>query len=173
MTVVPGSSSLDDLLALLPDNTAGEISPADMRTIVTELYNGAHPPYLSMVNEGPLTLGVAAVFAAIPGTSPATVTFENPTVAQVVISAHVDTIANNNAVQICLALSGATVVAAGAKPEAVLWAGGKSQVQSSLEVSSVQSFAAGATTLTPMYTAQVTGTQVSAMAAYIAVIGGA
>ena len=34
---------LDDLLALLPDNTAGDISAADMRTIVTDLYNNAQP----------------------------------------------------------------------------------------------------------------------------------
>jgi|SRR5262245_11597715 len=31
--------TLDDLLALLPDNTVGDISAADMRTIVTELWN--------------------------------------------------------------------------------------------------------------------------------------
>lgn len=31
--------TLDELLALLPDNTTGEISAADFRTIVTELYN--------------------------------------------------------------------------------------------------------------------------------------
>jgi hypothetical protein len=31
--------TLDDLLALLPDNTSGEISAADLRTIVTELWN--------------------------------------------------------------------------------------------------------------------------------------
>lgn len=30
--------TLDDLLALLPDNNTGEISAADMRTIVTELF---------------------------------------------------------------------------------------------------------------------------------------
>jgi hypothetical protein len=34
--------TLDELLALLPDNTTGEISPADLRTIVTDLYNYAH-----------------------------------------------------------------------------------------------------------------------------------
>lgn len=34
---------LDDLLALLPDNTSGEITAADMRTIVTDLYNAAQP----------------------------------------------------------------------------------------------------------------------------------
>src|SRR5262245_21878532 len=34
--------TLDELLALLPDNTTGEISPADMRTIVTDLFNAAH-----------------------------------------------------------------------------------------------------------------------------------
>jgi hypothetical protein len=33
------SLTLNELLALLPDNTTGEISAADLRTIVTELYN--------------------------------------------------------------------------------------------------------------------------------------
>jgi hypothetical protein len=35
-------SELNDLLALLPDNSSGEISAADLRTIVTELYNDAN-----------------------------------------------------------------------------------------------------------------------------------
>jgi hypothetical protein len=34
--------TLSDMLALLPDNTTGEISPADMRAIVTDLYNAAN-----------------------------------------------------------------------------------------------------------------------------------
>lgn len=34
--------TLDQMLALLPDNTAGEISPADMRAIVSDLYEAAH-----------------------------------------------------------------------------------------------------------------------------------
>ena len=47
--------TLDDLLALLPDNTTGAISAADMRTIVTELYNDANPAYINVVNQGPAT----------------------------------------------------------------------------------------------------------------------
>lgn len=34
---------LDDMLALLPDNSSGDISAEDMRTIVTDLYNAAQP----------------------------------------------------------------------------------------------------------------------------------
>ena len=34
---------LDDMLALLPDNTSGDISAADMRSIVTDLYSNAQP----------------------------------------------------------------------------------------------------------------------------------
>lgn len=33
--------TLDDLLALLPDNTSGAIDAADLRTVVTELWNKA------------------------------------------------------------------------------------------------------------------------------------
>ena len=31
--------TLEELLALLPDNTTGEIDAADLRTVVTELFN--------------------------------------------------------------------------------------------------------------------------------------
>jgi len=34
--------TLDEMLALLPDNTTGEISPADLRAIVSDLYDAAH-----------------------------------------------------------------------------------------------------------------------------------
>lgn len=34
--------SLDEMLALLPDNTSGEIGADDLRTIVTELFTAAH-----------------------------------------------------------------------------------------------------------------------------------
>lgn len=37
--------TLDDLLALLPDNNSGQIGADDLRTIVTELYNSAHRNY--------------------------------------------------------------------------------------------------------------------------------
>lgn len=61
---------LDDLLALLPDNTAGEISAADMREIVTELWNYT-VSVQAMVNTLVVTTvptvqdGVAAATAAI------------------------------------------------------------------------------------------------------------
>lgn len=37
-------ATLEELLALLPDNETGQISAADMRTIVTELYNQSAEP---------------------------------------------------------------------------------------------------------------------------------
>ena len=36
--------TLEELLALLPDNATGDIGADDMRTIVTDLYNAAHAP---------------------------------------------------------------------------------------------------------------------------------
>jgi len=36
------SMTLDEMLALLPDNTTGEIDAADLRAIVTDLYDAAH-----------------------------------------------------------------------------------------------------------------------------------
>lgn len=36
-------SSLEDLLALLQDNTSGDISAADLRDVVTSLWDGQEP----------------------------------------------------------------------------------------------------------------------------------
>jgi hypothetical protein len=149
---------LDDLLALLPDNTTGEISPADMRTIVTSLYNDANPSYANVVPGGTFNLAVHAAYTALTPAVVGSTSFDTPTEVQVIISANVDTLAANNAVQVALDLSGATVVAAGSKPEQVLWVGGKQQVQSTLEVTYLQSFAAGTTNLQVMYTAQAAAT---------------
>ena len=162
--------TLDDLLALLPDNSTGEISAADMRTIVTDLYNAAHPLYLDRVNQGPVTLPAAPSWANIPTSMPQTVTFTDITVCQMCISVNLDTGGANNAVQAALDLSGATVVAAGSRPEQVLWVGGKQQVQSTVEVSSLQTFNPGTTTLQPKYTAQAANAVVSAMAFMVTVI---
>ena len=43
--------TLDDLLALLPDNSTGEIDAADLRAIVTELWNVANSQALVLVYE--------------------------------------------------------------------------------------------------------------------------
>jgi hypothetical protein len=37
--------TLDEMLALLPDNNTGAIDAIDIRTIVTELYNAAHTAF--------------------------------------------------------------------------------------------------------------------------------
>jgi hypothetical protein len=161
---------LDELLALLPDNTTGQISAADMRTIVTDLYQAAHPLYLDRVNQGPVTLPAAASWANIPTSVAQTLTFTDTTVAQMCISVNLDSVVNNNQVQIALDLSGATVVAAGSRPEQVLWAGGRQAVQSTLEVTSIQTFNPGTTTLQPKYTAQAANAIVSAMAFIVTVI---
>jgi hypothetical protein len=150
--------TLSDLLALLPDNTSGEISPADMRTIVTELYNDANPPYANVVNQGPATLAVNAAFVAVPGTAPYAFTLSDPADVQFVLSLNVDTQAANNAVQVGLDMSGATTVAVGSKPEQVLWIGGKQPVQARLEVTFIAALAAGVTNLALKYTAQAAAT---------------
>jgi hypothetical protein len=164
--------TLTDLLALLPDNTTGEISAADMRTIVTELFNASHLPYASVVNQGPFTLATAAAFAPLPSAVTGSVTFTDDTDCMVVVSCHLDTMAANNAVQLAIALTGATVVAAGSKPEQVLWAGGKQAIQSSLEVSYFQTFKAGTTTYQAEYTAQAAGAQMTALAILVTAMVG-
>ena len=161
---------LADLLALLPDNSSGEISPADMRTIVTELYNDANPPYLNVVNQGPASLVTNAAWTSVPGTSvfPFTVN-EDYADLEFVLSLNVDTQANNNAVQVGLDLTGATVVPVGSKPEQVLWVGGRQSVQVTLEETFIQRLNTGTTNIALKYTAQSAAT-LSAMAVIAAVI---
>lgn len=54
---------LDDMLALLPDNTAGDISALDIRTIVTDLYNQS----LAVQAAGqPLDSDLTAIAALVP-----------------------------------------------------------------------------------------------------------
>jgi len=83
---------------------------------------------------------------------------------QFVLSLNVDSVANNNQIQVGLDMSGATTVAVGSKPEQVLLIGGKQQVQATLEVTFIQALAAGTTNLALKYTAQVAGGLLSAMA---------
>ena len=163
---------LDDLLALLPDNTTGEISPADMRTIVTSLYGDANPPYLEVIGSGPITLAAAATFTPIPGAvgMAGNIGFDVPTVCQVVISGNVDSVVNNNTIQLALALTGATVVPAGTHPEQVLYVGGKQAVASTLEVTYLQTFQAGTTTGTVEYTASLASATVSGLALLVTAV---
>ena len=164
--------ALADLLALLPDNTTGDISPADMRTIVTALYNDANPPYANVVNQGPATLALAATWTAVPGTAPYAITLDEAADVQFVVSLNVDSVANNNQIQVGLDMTGATTVAVGSKPEQVLLVGGKQQVQARLEVTFVAALAAGVTNIALKYTAQVAGGQLSAMAVQAVTVSG-
>jgi hypothetical protein len=164
--------TLDELLALLPDNNTGAITPADMRTIVTELYNAAHPPYQNVVNQGPANLVTHATWTPVPGTGPFNyIIADDNTVVQFILSLNADTLANGNQVQVGLDISGATVVPVGSKPEQVLWIGGKQQVQATLEVTFLQTLMAGTNIIAPEYTAQAAAT-LSAMAVIANVVSG-
>jgi hypothetical protein len=161
--------TLDDLLALLPDNTTGQISPADMRTIVTELYNDANPTVANVVNPGPANLVVNAGWTAVPGTSPFAFALAEPETVQFVLSLQADTLAANNQVQLGLDLSGATTVTVGSKREQLIWLGGKQSVQATMEVTFIQAINAGTTNLQLKYTAQAAAT-LTAMAAMATIV---
>jgi hypothetical protein len=161
--------NLSQLLALLPDNSTGQISPADMRTIVTELYNDANPPYLSVINQGPANLVNNAAWTNVPGTVSHPLTLDENSDMMFVVSLNVDTLAANNAVQVGLDLSGASVVPVGTHPEQVLWLGGKQPVQATMEVTYVQTLGAGTTNVQLRYTAQA-GATLSAMEVIASVI---
>jgi hypothetical protein len=166
------TTTLADLLALLPDNTTGEITPADMRTIVTELWNGSHPPVWNIVNQGPFVLAAHAAWTDLAPPVTGVVTLDDPTTAQFCLSLNVDTLGANNAVQLGLDLSGATVVPVGSKPEQVLWIGGKQPVQATVEVTFLQALAAGTTNLAIRYTAQAAA-NVTALALIGTIVAGA
>jgi hypothetical protein len=161
--------TLDELLALLPDNTTGQITAADMRTIVTELYTDANPPFSNIVNQGPAGLVANATWTVVPGTSSHPLTFNDPQDLQFVLSLNVDTLGANNQVQVGLDMTGATVVAVGSKPEQVLWLGGKQQVQATSEVTFMQRLEAGTTNVQLKYTAQGAAT-LTAMAVIASVV---
>ena len=162
--------NLSDLLALLPDNQSGEISPADMRTIVTELYNDANPPYINVVNQGPATLALAGSWTAVPGTGSYPFTLAEAQDVLFVLSLRADSMVNANQIQVGLDLSGATVVAVGSKPEQVLLVGSKQQVQATLEVTFLAKLNAGTTNIALKYTAQAAGGVLSAMAVIASVV---
>ena len=143
-----------------------------MRTIVTALYNDANPPYANVVNQGPATLAVAAAWTAVPGTAPYAFSLDDAADVQFVVSLNVDSVANNNQIQVGLDMTGATTVAVGSKPEQVLLVGGKQQVQARLEVTFVAALAAGVTNIALKYTAQVAGGQLSAMAVQAVTVSG-
>jgi hypothetical protein len=157
-------------LALLPDNTSGDISPADMRVIVTELYNDANPPYANVVNQGPATLALAGTWTPIPGTSSFPFTLGENQDVLFVVSLNVDSAVNSNQIQVSLDMTGATVVPAGSRPEQVLLVGGKQQLQATLEITFMAKMNAGTTNIAPKYTAQVAGGILSAMAVIASVV---
>jgi hypothetical protein len=161
--------NLNELLALLPDNTTGEISPADMRTIVTELYNDANPPFINVVNQGPASLVTHPTWTVVPGTSSQPLTLDSADDMLFVLSIDVDSQTANNQVQVGLDVSGATTVAVGSKPEQVIWIGGKQPVQATMEVTYIQRLNAGTSNFQLKYTAQGAAT-LSAMAVIASVI---
>ena len=161
--------NLNELLALFPDNTTGQISPADLRTAITELYNDANPPYANVVNQGPANLVANAAWTVVPGTNPFAYTAPEDQDLEFVLSLNADTLGANNAVQVGLDLTAATVVPVGSKPEQVLWIGGKQQVQATAEVTFIQHLVAGTTNIQLKYSAQGAAT-LSALAVIAAVI---
>lgn len=166
--------TLDELLALLPDNTIGDIGADDLRTIVTDLYTAAHGvDYVSRVHQGPFTLPSSSTFVPLPAPGPVagTITLTDDRVMLVVLSANIDTMSTNNQVEMGINFGGATDIPVGNNPEQVLWCGGKQPVQSTLEVTFVQVFSAGITDLDVRYKAQANGAEVTALAIFAVVLG--
>jgi hypothetical protein len=123
-----------------------------------------------VVNQGPATLGVAGPWTAVPGTSAYPFTLSENQDVLFVLSLNVDSVANNNQIQVGLDMTGATTVVVGTNPEQVLLVGGKQQLQATLEVSFIVKMNAGTTNIALKYTAQVAGGILSAMAVLASVV---
>jgi hypothetical protein len=152
-------TTLEELLALLPDNSSGAISAADMRIIVTNLYDRSG----ETLYPGPFTdLAVVGSFTAFP-TTPLVQTVSAVTDRTVLVNfgAYIDTNVNNNDVSLAVELSGATVKAPGAVPAHTLRIGGKTLVAATLCLSYIENFNAGDTDMEIKYKASQAGTDVS------------
>lgn len=152
--------TLDELLALLPDNESGDITAADLRTIVTELY----APQMNEQRNvpGPYSLPVTANFVDLPPPGPLTglLTTVESGPALVSFSAYMDSGSNNNNVSLGIDLSGATNLPAGA-PGQVLRVGGKQPVQGTISLTYLQEFNEGDTVVAVEYKASATGAIIS------------
>lgn len=146
--------TLDELLALLPDNTNGDITAADLRTIVSELYA---PPMNDQLNHpGPFSLVKALSYAPLPAPGPAagllTMVESGPVLMS--ISGYVDS--SGHDISMSLELSGATNLAAGA-PGKVLRIGTRTAVQCTLSDTFLQDFNEGDTVVEVKYIADASG----------------
>jgi len=154
---------LADLLALLPDNTTGEISPADLRTIITDLYTTSGV----QIAPGPWNgLAASAAFIPFPTPVPPVVTM-NLAVAGpllICISGYIDTVNNNNEVALGLDVTGATTIPAGSSSGQTLRLGARQATKATDSLSYVQMFNAGLTSFEARYTSQLSGTNISDMA---------
>lgn len=158
-------TTLDELLALLPDNTSGEISAADLRTVTSELWYQPLVHAEAVDTQVHDNLPAAGVFTALPAGSKSSMDLSieagAPRSCLFTLSAFVDSGVNANAVELALDLSGATVVAAGAKPAQVLRVGGKQYVEATVSLTYVQDLNPGTTTISLMYTAGLAGASVA------------
>jgi hypothetical protein len=150
-------TTLNELLALFPDNDTGDIGADDLRTAVTELWSAAYEYY----TPGPWTnLPAAAAFRSLPAPFSFDVTFESQRRVLVSLDAYFDSAVVNNAISFGLTLSGATAVPAGGGNQTIRL-GGKQPVSSTVSTCFIQVFEQGVTTVEAMYKASAGGATIS------------
>jgi hypothetical protein len=164
--------TLDELLALLPDNTTGEISPADIRAVVTNLF--IEPTHAADASSaGPYNLFATPIFTVLPGSTATPLVLDRgPVPVLLTLSAYLDSGVNSNDVSLALDLSGATLAPAGGKPEQTLRVGGKQFVAATVSISYLQTFEIGTTNVTVRYKASVNGGSVENVALTMIVLVG-
>jgi hypothetical protein len=124
--------------------------------------------YRNIVNPGPFTLPLSAAWRSLPAPGPVTgsIALSKVRTLMLVISCDIDSMVNNNQIRVGLDLTGATVVPVGSKPEQNIWIGGKQAVQSTMEVTYIQTLQPGTTNIDTQYNAS----QANAVLSNLAVI---
>jgi hypothetical protein len=163
--------TLDELLALLPDNTTGEISAADLRAVVTSLYCGTQMSnFAGPFNALPAS---AAAFSSFPSPGPIIASFDVDVASPLLVTfaAWIDTVGNNNAVTLDIDVSGATTIPAGSKPWQQLRIGGKSEVSGTVSMTYIDQFNEGTHTFELQYQASAAGANVNNVFMGLVVVG--
>jgi hypothetical protein len=159
--------TLDEMLAMLQDNTSGDITAAALRAIVTDLFTAS----VSGNQPGPWP-GLAASPVYVPLNPDATVDISLALASPVLVTftAYVDTAVNNNEVGLAIALTGATNVAAGSNKWQTLRQGAKTATTRTASITYLQDFGQGTTTAELRYTAAQAGATISDLALDLVVL---
>lgn len=116
------------------------------------------PPNFEFTVPGPITLAASAAWVPLPAPGlTGSFTLNHNWLCQICVSAYIDTVVNNNQINLDFQISGANSIAPGSPPQNVLRVGGKSETATTASLTTFYSFLKGTSTITAYYTAQAAG----------------